>query len=72
MKNNLKVFRKSKGLTQKELAELLCVSRQTIISIESNRYIPSTILSLKIAKYLEKNVEEIFELEKNDFDSKSQ
>lgn len=72
MKNNLKVFRKSKGLTQKELAELLCVSRQTIISIESNRYVPSTILSLKIAKYLEKNVEEIFELEKNDFDSKSQ
>ena len=69
MKNNVKQFRKSKGLTQKELGELLCVSRQTIISIESNRYIPSTILSLKIAKFLEKKVEELFILEKDDMNS---
>lgn len=69
MKNNVKQFRKSRGLTQKELGELLCVSRQTIISIESNRYIPSTILSLKIAKFLEKKVEELFILEKDDMNS---
>ncbi|WP_338732973.1 helix-turn-helix transcriptional regulator [Mangrovimonas cancribranchiae] len=68
MKNNVKVIRKDKGLTQEKLAELLNVSRQTIISIESSRYVPSTMLSLKIAKYLSKRVEELFELEQKDFD----
>lgn len=67
MKNNVKATRKTKNLTQEELAQLLGVSRQTIISIESCRYFPSTVLSLKIAKYLCKNVEELFELEKSDF-----
>ena len=67
MKNNVKVLRKAKGLTQVELAKLLGVSRQTIISIESGRYIPSTLLSLKIASYLEMKVEELFELEDEDF-----
>ena len=54
-------------MTQEELAALLGVSRQTIISIESGRYVPSTVLSLKIAKFLGKDVEELFELEKSDF-----
>ena len=67
MKNNVKVTRRTKNLTQEELAKLLSVSRQTIISIESGRYVPSTVLSLKIAKYLGKNVEELFELENSDF-----
>lgn len=67
MKNNVKVVRKAKGLTQEALAALLGVSRQTIISIESSRYVPSTVLSLKISKYLGKNIEELFELEDNDF-----
>jgi putative transcriptional regulator len=70
MKNNVKVVRKSKGLTQEELAQLLGVSRQTVISIESRRYIPSTVLSLKISKFLDRKVEELFELEKSDFTSK--
>jgi putative transcriptional regulator len=70
MKNNVKAIRGIKGLTQEELAELLGVSRQTVISIESSRYVPSTVLSLKISKFLDKNVEELFELEKRDFDSK--
>lgn len=70
MKNNVKAIRGIKGLTQEELAELLGVSRQTVISIESSRYVPSTVLSLKISKFLDKNVEELFELEKSDFDSK--
>ncbi len=67
MKNNVKATRGTKNLTQEELAQLLGVSRQTIISIESGRYVPSTLLSLKIAKYLGKNIEELFELEKSDF-----
>ena len=71
MKNNVKAIRGIKGLTQEELAQLLGVSRQTIISIESSRYVPSTVLSLKISKFLDKRVEELFELEKSDFDSKS-
>ena len=66
MKNKVKAIRRTKGLTQEELAELLGVSRQTIISIESSRYVPSTVLSLKIARYLGKSVEELFELEKSD------
>ena len=71
MKNNVKAIRVIKGLTQEELAQLLGVSRQTIISIESSRYVPSTVLSLKISKFLDKRVEELFELEKSDFNSKS-
>ncbi len=69
MKNNVKTSRNAKGLTQEELAKLLNVSRQTIISIESGRYVPSTVLSLKMAMYLDKNVEELFVLEQSDFDS---
>ncbi|MFH4968046.1 helix-turn-helix transcriptional regulator [Gaetbulibacter sp. M240] len=68
MKNNVKAARAHKGFTQVELAELLGVSRQTIISIEVSRYNPSTVLSLKIAKYLEKSVEDLFELESSDFE----
>ncbi len=71
MKNNVKITRRASGLTQEGLAELLGVSRQTIISIESSRYVPSTLLSLKIAKYLSKSVEELFKLEKSDFELKS-
>ena len=66
MKNNLKAERLTKGITQAQLAELVSVSRQTIISIESNRYNPSVLLSLKIALVLKKRVEQLFELEPND------
>lgn len=66
MKNNVKAIRKLRGLTQERLAEILGVSRQSIISIESRRYVPSTLLSLKMAKYLDKQVEELFELENDD------
>lgn len=60
MNNNLKVFRAKKDLSQKELAELLGVTRQTIIAIEKKRYNPSLKLSFKIAKVFQVNVEEIF------------
>lgn len=66
MKNNIKIERTRCGFTQQQLADLLGVSRQTINSIETNRYIPSTVLALKLAKYLQKNVEELFELESTD------
>lgn len=66
MKNTVKVQRAIKDLTQEELAKIIGVSRQTINSIEKNRYVPSTILALKIAKVFDKNVNEIFELEPQD------
>ena len=66
MKNNIRVERAIKNITQAELAEKVGVSRQTINSIESNKYIPSTLLALKIARVFEKPVEEIFSLEEND------
>ena len=66
MKNRLKIERAIKDLTQEGLARLVGVSRQTINSIEKNRYVPSTVLSLKISKIFKKNVNEIFELEEED------
>lgn len=67
MKNNIRVERAIKNITQAELAELISVSRQTINTIESNRYVPSTILALKIARVFRKPVEEIFTLEDTDY-----
>ncbi len=67
MKNNLRIERAIKNITQAELADLIQVSRQTINTIESGKYVPSTVLALKIAKVFNKPVEEIFELEEMDF-----
>jgi putative transcriptional regulator len=66
MKNSIKVERARKNLTQDELARLAGVSRQTINTIESNKYVPSTILALKISRVFGKPLEEIFELEEGD------
>ncbi len=66
MKNNIKVERAIKNLTQEELANKVSVSRQTINAMEANKYVPSTVLALKIAKVFVKSVEEIFFLEKGD------
>jgi len=66
VKNILKIERAIKNLTQDDLAKLIGVSRQTINSIESGRYVPSTVLALKISKVFEKPVKEIFELEESD------
>lgn len=66
MKNNIRVERAIKNITQAELAELIGVSRQTINTIESNRYVPSTILALKIARVFGKPLEEVFMLEEGD------
>ena len=66
MKNTVKEIRIKKHLTQIQLAELVGVSRQTIFSIEINKYVPSVVLSLKIARAFGKKVEDIFELEVTD------
>jgi putative transcriptional regulator len=66
MVNKLKIERAIKNLTQDDLAKLIGVSRQTINSIEKGRYVPSTVLALKISQIFEKPVNEIFTLEDSD------
>ena len=66
MRNSLKVERAIHNLTQDDLAQKIGVSRQTINSIEKNRYVPSTVLALKLSKVFGKSVNEIFELGEED------
>jgi len=66
MKNNLKVERAIKDITQEELAKQIGVTRQAINSIELGKYVPSTILALKLSRYFNKSVNEIFFLEESD------
>ena len=66
MRNSIKVERAILNITQEKLAELIGVSRQTINSIEKNRYVPSTIRALNISKVFNKTVNAIFVLEEND------
>lgn len=66
MKNTIRVERAIKDITQQDLAVAVGVSRQTINSIEAARYVPSTVLALKIARYFGKSVNEIFSLEEGD------
>ena len=60
MKNRLEEIRKQKGIKQEELAEAMKISRQTISSLENGRYNPSVILAIKLARYFEMKVEDIF------------
>lgn len=60
MKNCIKQLRKEAGLRQEDMANALGVSRQTIIAIENNKYNPTLELAMKIAKLLQRSVEEIF------------
>jgi len=66
MKNNIKVERARHDMTQADLAENIGVSRQSINAIEKAKYVPSTILALKIAKLFKLSVEELFILEDTD------
>ncbi len=66
MKNNLKVERAIHNLTQADLADRIGVSRQTINAMEKNKYVPSTVLALKISRLFKKSVEDIFFLEDTD------
>ena len=66
MKNNIKVERARKNITQAKLAEMASVSRQTINAMELGKYVPSTVLALKLSKIFEIPVNEIFKLEPED------
>ncbi|MFA5071973.1 MAG: helix-turn-helix transcriptional regulator [Candidatus Pacearchaeota archaeon] len=61
IKNNIKVLRAEKGMTQEELAEKVNVTRQTIIAIEKNKYVPSLELAYNISLFFKKKIEEVFE-----------
>jgi putative transcriptional regulator len=66
MKNAIRVERAILNITQADLAEKVKVSRQTINAIESNKYVPSTVLALKIARVFQKKLEDVFTLEDTD------
>jgi putative transcriptional regulator len=66
MKNRLKIARAEANLSQQALADKIGVSRQTINSIETGRFVPSTLLALKLARCFKKGVEELFQLEPTD------
>lgn len=63
MKNRIRVARAEVRMTQQQLADAIGVSRQTINAIESGRFVPSTVLALKMAQTFGKQVEELFSLE---------
>ena len=67
MKNFLKIERAKQNITQAELAARVGVSRQTINSIEIGKYVPSTLLALKIASVFEVSLDHIFMLEESDW-----
>ena len=66
MKNRIRVARAEVRMTQQQLADAIGVSRQTINAIESGRFVPSTVLALKMAQIFEKPVEDIFMLDDED------
>lgn len=66
MKNRIRAERAELRMTQQALAEATGVSRQTINAIETGRFVPSTILALKISQVFQKSVEQIFQLESGD------
>lgn len=63
MKNRIRELRRAKGYQQEDLAAALGVSRQTIIAIENNKYDPTLGLAMKLARYLQTTVEELFLME---------
>ena len=66
MKNRIEERRKVQGMTQQQLAALLGVSRQTIISLESGKYNPSILLAHKIAQMFGVHIEDIFLFEEDE------
>ena len=66
MNNKIRVARAEVRMTQQQLADAAEVSRQTINAIESGKFVPSTVLALKMAKIFNRPVEEIFQLDDED------
>ena len=67
MKNNIRVERAIARMTQQQLAEQVGVSRQTIVAIEAGKYVPSTVLALKIAHIFGRSLDDVFQLEEEDW-----
>lgn len=67
MKNSIKVERAKMNITQAQLAELAKVSRQTVNAMELGKYVPSTVLSLRLAKIFGVEISQIFQLEDSDW-----
>lgn len=65
MRNELRELRRGRGLSQKDLAEAMEVSRQTINSIEKERYTPSLPLAIGLARFFDRTVEEVFHADGN-------
>jgi putative transcriptional regulator len=63
MKNNIKKLRKAKNLRQEDLAELTGVTRQTIVAVENNKYDPTLLLAMKLARALSTTVDDLFQIE---------
>lgn len=61
MKNKIKVYRAMHDLTQEDLAQAIGVTRQTILAIEKEKYVPSLDLAFKISRYFKVNIEEVFQ-----------
>jgi putative transcriptional regulator len=66
MNNKIKIERAVNNLTQEQLADLVSVTRQTINAIELKKFVPSTVLALKICKVFNKPVDEVFMLDETD------
>ena len=66
VKNNVNIYRKKNKWTQEDLAKIVGVTRQTIISIEQGKYVASLSLALKLAKIFNVKVEDLFEIEDGD------
>lgn len=66
MKNRLRVARAEIRMTQQQLADAAGVSRQTVNAIESGKFVPSTLLALKMSRIFGMQVEELFQLEENE------
>jgi len=63
IKNSLKVWRAKRDITQQQLADAVELSRQTVNSIEKGKFVPSILTVLKLARYFDTTVEEIFEID---------
>ena len=66
MRTNIKALRQERGISQAQLADDVGVSRQTVISIENERYVASLPLAYRIARYFGKTIEEVFDLSDED------
>ena len=71
MKNKLKIYRATLNLTQEELAEKIGVSRQTVIAIEADKYLPSLGLAFKLAKLFQVKIEDIFIIDPKESDDEN-